>query len=1732
VIILLAARVSLGAPSTQPAGPIAPLNESAFIADLKALAKPASRLVGSPGYYESAAYIESQLKAIPNIEWKKHAYSVMVPVTQSATLSMAGGAAPINVYPFWPAQVRLNATPAEGITGNLVYVGGQDYSNFKPKSLAGQIAVLEAKDAQAWTTASYFGARAVVILGSPDVTNADLRLMEVLLPINVPRFYLPQGASADAIRAGRMSAAVTLKASANWERKTAYNYYALVKGATARPADWDPSSNPPGALCITAPFDASGLVPDLAPGAGQAVQAAAALSMLRDFAAKPLPRPVLFAFTGGDTLNYRATREMFMALSDVPQLSVDLLAELAPLQSSATADLARLQAVAGNPALLDPVKDRGAIERVVKLIETDTIVDQDRLFKIRMAAGGALTPEIKAERETLEQRQLDLGTLRYSFQRSPKDLVGSLQGMAQTYVAKTIVLLAGDSLAGSAPTVGLIAQYADRQQQLQQRIDLYRWLAGALGRPLDPRERDSDARSIELMIAIDLADQGVRVGPMVYGVAFRTSSLGLVQNYRDWLIQLDRDSKSTDAAKRNPTQWLLDLKGRFDLAPMVEGRSPQSWAGASFTSPAELGSSWGVPAMSFITCDDLRLRRDTPSDTLANLNLEAITPQLVAAREMIARAWSDTAFHTPSDYRFQHNTVEGNIVSSAPGRPVPDLPRSGFVATYYYYVTNTKKKSPFRTLPWIAGVRRSEVADCDNLGHYQFEGLPKIWGDTSIVGIQVYEITPGSGAITSTTDFGKQTGEIKIYADLKTDLDPLRSVVFQCTEFSLVGLYDPRFLQGLGEVTALDARRNAEPQRYNLMLRDQMMAGFVEPDMTSALVFRYGRIGNRLLLLNLDDPNAASVGPSTGSDDEKLPRGYTPEQMGDLGPLALSTAQDFFRLDSQRLNDYRRAGVSNALIDSLHTGAGEQIDQAITALKADRGGDLVQHANGAWASETRVYSAAQDMATDVIRAAIFLLLLCVPFAFCMERLIIGTPNIYKQLGGLGAIFAIMTMALWSFHPAFKISASPLIIILAFIILFMSLAVIWVVYGKFDTEIKRIRSGRGSAEGASIASASVLMAAVLLGIANMRKRKFRTGLTSFTIVLITFAVLCFTSSSSFLDTTVLPTGVSPQYSGLMLRQRGFRPMPASTVQNLQVLLPSVKLVQRWWNVNATDPRDQIHVVAPKPTGPIVFPTQGVLGISPGESRLSNIARVIGKDKFARLESGEQRVIYFSSAIADQLKVKEHDVVKIGGIDVEVAGIFSADEFDQRVTTLSGEPIAPLKYSSGGLDASGRKLDNNDAESLDLDSDASSSELSGAYEHLSASQFVIVPSQIAQMLPNASLRSLAFDLPITPDTLATIPDAALRAIAKREHINGFETRSVNDLAADIAHKKATGLTDEPAVAEALVKASSDDLSKRLAVAMFAGFGDGVKLVSAGSGLPQVSGAGQVAVPLAIAGLIIFNTMMGSIAERRREIHIYTSLGLAPFHVGALFVAEAMTYGLIGVVFGYVIGQGVGTAMSKLGWLGSVTLNYSGTSAMITMGLILLIVLLSALVPARLASKIAAPSIERSWKVPLPKGDEILAVLPFTINQTAADGALAYLADFFDAHREGSIGKFSAGKVDAFVIPDDTGHSSRGLKTVVWLTPFDLGVRQHLMLLIHPGSFPDVYEVQVVLQRLSGADGNWYRMNRTFLTELRKQFLQWRSLSPAKQAEYVEQSKKLFVQPVTQVVPTEPGEQLRMA
>src|SRR5207247_6988930 len=107
-------------------------------------------------------------------------------------------------------------------------------------------------------------------------------------------------------------------------------------------------------------------------------------------------------------------------------------------------------------------------------------------------------------------------------------------------------------------------------------------------------------------------------------------------------------------------------------------------------------------------------------------------------------------------YKWENGGFEGQVVGTAPGRPVPDLPREGFLASYYYVSVATKKIPSQRALPWTLGVRRGEALACDAEGKYRVEGLPRLNVELQLFAVQVYRMQENSGAIIATTDLGKQ----------------------------------------------------------------------------------------------------------------------------------------------------------------------------------------------------------------------------------------------------------------------------------------------------------------------------------------------------------------------------------------------------------------------------------------------------------------------------------------------------------------------------------------------------------------------------------------------------------------------------------------------------------------------------------------------------------------------------------------------------------------------------------------------------------------------------------------------------------------------------------------------------------------------------------------------------------------------------------------------------------------
>ncbi|MDF2441423.1 MAG: hypothetical protein JWN98_2407, partial [Abditibacteriota bacterium] len=182
----------------------------------------------------------------------------------------------------------------------------------------------------------------------------------------------------------------------------------------------------------------------------------------------------------------------------------------------------------------------------------------------------------------------------------------------------------------------------------------------------------------------------------------------------------------------------------------------------------------------------------------------------------------------------------------------------------------------------------------------------------------------------------------------------------------------------------------------------------------------------------------------------------------------------------------------------------------------------------------------------------------------------------------------------------------------------------------------------------------------------------------------------------------------------------------------------------------------------------------------------------------------------------------------------------------------------------------------------------------------------------------------------------------------------------------------------------------------------------------------GFGALIIPIAIAALIIANTMLGSVFERTREIGIYSAVGLAPIHVAALFIAEAMVYAVLGSISGYLIAQLVAKIITSTNVLPGITLNYSSSSAVLATLIVMATVLLSTLYPAWAASRLSQPDIDRKWRMSEPVADIWRFQFPFTVSGLQPLGVAQFLADFFEAHTDTSVGKFYTDKVTFTALP----------------------------------------------------------------------------------------------------------------
>ncbi|MCZ7601053.1 MAG: hypothetical protein M5U09_29465 [Gammaproteobacteria bacterium] len=193
-----------------------------------------------------------------------------------------------------------------------------------------------------------------------------------------------------------------------------------------------------------------------------------------------------------------------------------------------------------------------------------------------------------------------------------------------------------------------------------------------------------------------------------------------------------------------------------------------------------------------------------------------------------------------------------------------------------------------------------------------------------------------------------------------------------------------------------------------------------------------------------------------------------------------------FRIINEKLNDlHLRAGQLLGVVK-----AGTNADNAKKALNERRYQDFAALARAAHGFREPGLSRRAETADDVVKGVVFYLALLIPFAFFAERLVFARPNINDQVREFCLIFIGIFLIFSWVHPAFKITMNPVIILLAFVMLALSILVIWIIVGKFEEQLKELQRQMGGTHSADIGRMGVAQAAFNLGISNMRRRPVR------------------------------------------------------------------------------------------------------------------------------------------------------------------------------------------------------------------------------------------------------------------------------------------------------------------------------------------------------------------------------------------------------------------------------------------------------------------------------------------------------------------------------------------------------------------------------------------------------------------------------------------------------------------
>lgn len=1573
------------------------------------------RAAGSDEAARTASYIADAFKRAGLKDVGFVDFEVPVPEVKKAVLYVSSRSFQLRLLS--PNLVALSVTPPQGIESRLVYAGRGDWSEIKGKDLKNSIVLCEMDSGEFWLHAAALGAKALIYLGDHNDVSLTYADKQTRTPVSFPRFWLPPD-DADALRrivAPGQEITGRIEASADWKRKRLSNVYGFVAGTDEKLKQ--------DLVIFEAPYDATQFVLGDAPGVDESTSVVVLLNLARHFARYPPKRSVLLVATAGKAQSFAGTRAIAW---EIITSHKEKKKEISHLKKALELNKFRLEAVKrilsseqitdADDRTVYPLVVRKAKDLIDDIVGFEQTIEPEKSDEKLFPEGGdkdcQSSEDRKCRGKKWVKRLLPLRVL--AAKTSFKDLSGR-----ELNLARKLVKEVRDDLRLA-------------KDELLQRLAVLE-LAEKFRKLLEPHE-------IVLALSINLTSASPFLDIKQQGTLFPLRDDLLKRNRISAFLVLSR-SVASDVSRK---------KFVPDLLPHIGNEVERTYTGqpshlVQYPVSSDVFAIAGLPAAAVVSRDGPSPFWGTPSDKVDRWN----TVNLTLIGDFLEAFLSGIVDHEHLRGSVKAGpkglaTLEGTTVFMRRGELFPDRPAGNTI------VSVIQGQSLFMTMSYhdgsfnLPGVAGKKVA-------YQ-----------KLI-IEPYGWDGASGTISWTANkriLRKESYRVQIPG--RKGFTTL--VMFPCVQTDVIDIFKPQTLSPLTKVTVLDAVTETTPSSYWFSRMDGR-------DTFSLSVFT--EKGRRFKLL-LSDTLVAKDSLFLNSDDKK-PEGYG-FMAGEGALTPVRSALDMEHLVKSRLSHLTAHGVIDQPLQELYNRGKYFVGHALEALENRDYGRFWDSLVKGWAKLSDAYRSVERTQRDVLTGVMFFIVLLVPFAYCLERFVFCFVSVYHQIAGFIAMLILSVTIVGWLHPAFGLTYSPGMVIIAFIIMGLAVLVIWIVFTRFEQEITSLRRAFTSGGQPGVPStklighvrlSQVMAIGLDIGTSNLHRRPLRTILTCVTIIILTFTIMSFSGVKSIKRPTHVTTGHEALYTGVMIHHPLWFSLSDEAWRTVRTMFSDsggVVMPRSW--------------VAPEKLAGRVISAgfkkeaaiDGVLGLSAHVAPLLAGSLIEGR-WFAE---GSQNEIILPSTMAKQLGISldgnNIPTVVFQNMVFNVVGIFDEGKF-QNWLDLNGKPLLPLfieKSTEEELREAEVELIETGVELLPAISRFSTAPAAGT---------IILPHELCMKM-GGELKSVSVmfnnvdPIPLVEDTPF---GESLYVFAGKKGEKAFEVKSLSSF-------RYQGLTD-------------------------------------------------ITIPVLIVIAICFNTLIGHVQERKREISVYTSVGLAPRHVGMLFIVEALALAIISSVVGYILAQMVATLGKGLEMFSDISINYSSLASITSLMLIFVTVFLASIYPAVLASRMAMPDVEKSWTMPEPEGDVLSVSLPFIFRTEEHDAIMRYLEDFIKEHKEGYTGVFIVDDVNmSWADEGERQIDSKKdflpvgrcllMRFSVWLAPFDFGIQQRVHIYCCPASFgggearryfedmeSQYVQIHLRIERIGGEATSWYRANRNFVRELRKAILRWHALSAEERRIYIE-------------------------